>query len=236
MAIVHEFGSQIWKKKMIQNRHDFVSHQAGGCLRRSKAGSGCGSLSMLARRTWANILENINKYCPVIWTNTSWIWLCFQIKWELGPVWNWFGRDNPTGISHGWQSISNNLSFSYNLAWFWVFTSYSFFFILQKTAFSLVKSRLALGLLGCSVGCVSPYQKWPNIQEKRCWLRPSDHIQTKQYQIRTDFHHHNDRSQGRKEELVICMVDNGSCFSLSYHHLLPRVVRVGGISRESELV
>ena len=144
MAFVREFESQIWKKKVIENRQDFVSHQAGGCLRRSKAGSGCGSLPMLARRTWTNILENINKYCPIIWTNTSWIWLCFQIDWELGPVWNWFGRDNPTGISHGWQSISNNLSFSYNLVSFWAFTSYSFFFILQKTAFKLVKSRLAL--------------------------------------------------------------------------------------------
>lgn len=86
-----------WKKKMIKNRQDFVSHQAGGCLRRSKAGSGCGSLPMLAGRTWKNNLENINKYCPIIWRNTFWIWLCFQINWELGPVWNWFGRDNPAG-------------------------------------------------------------------------------------------------------------------------------------------
>ena len=70
MAFVHDFESQIWEKKMLNNRHMTVSHQAGGCLRRSKAGSGCGSLPMLARGTWTNILENINKICPIIWTNT----------------------------------------------------------------------------------------------------------------------------------------------------------------------
>ena len=177
MAFVHEFGSQIWKKKMIKNRHDFVSHQAGGCLRRSKAGSGCGSLSMLARRTWANILENSNKYCPIIWTNNSWIWLCFQIKWDLGPVWNWFGRDNPTGISHGWQSISNNLSFSYNLAWFWVFTSYSFFHIAKDCL--LAGQEQACTRITHLVGCLmSPWRKCQNTQEKSCWLPSSDHIQS----------------------------------------------------------
>ena len=103
---------------MIKNRHDFVSHQAGGCLRRSKAGSG--SLSMLARGTWTNILENINKYCPIIWTNTSWIWLCFQINWELGPVWNWFGRERQSGWDLSWltinlQQLSHTIWFDFGL-------------------------------------------------------------------------------------------------------------------------
>ena len=48
--------------------------------------------------------------------------------------------------------------------------------LLQKIAFSLFKSRLALGSPGCSVGCSSPCRKWPNTQENGYWLPPSDHI------------------------------------------------------------
>ena len=49
--------------------------------------------------------------------------------------------------------------------------------ILQKTAFSLVKSRLALGSPGCY--CSSPCQKWLNTQKNSCWLRPNDQILTR---------------------------------------------------------
>ena len=50
--------------------------------------------------------------------------------------------------------------------------------LLQKTALSLVKSRLALGSPGCLFGCycLSPCQKWPNSHENVCRLPPSDHI------------------------------------------------------------
>ena len=41
----------------------------------------------------------------------------------------------------------------------------TFNIILQKTAFSLVKGRLALGSPGCCVGCLSPCRKWPNTQD-----------------------------------------------------------------------
>ena len=48
--------------------------------------------------------------------------------------------------------------------------------ILQKTAFSLVKSRLALGSPGCSFVWLSPCRKLPNTQENGWWLAHSDHI------------------------------------------------------------
>ena len=48
--------------------------------------------------------------------------------------------------------------------------------VLQKTAFSLIKSRLALGSPGCSVVVVSPFRKWPDAHKKGCWMPPSDHI------------------------------------------------------------
>ena len=44
--------------------------------------------------------------------------------------------------------------------------------ILQKTAFWLVKSRLALGSPGCLFVRVSPCRKWPNTLENGCWLPP----------------------------------------------------------------
>ena len=49
-------------------------------------------------------------------------------------------------------------------------------FLLQKTAFSLIKSRLALGSPGWSVVLFSQCKKWPNIQGNRCWLPDSDYI------------------------------------------------------------
>ena len=59
---------------------------------------------------------------------------------------------------------------------------------LQKTAFSLVKSRLAPGSPGCLGVCSSsPCRKWPNTQENGCWLPPSDHIQSETlFQTRQD--------------------------------------------------
>ena len=55
---------------------------------------------------------------------------------------------------------------------------FSSFEILQKTAFSLGKSRLALGSPGCLfvrlVGWLSPCGKWPYTQENGCWLPHSD--------------------------------------------------------------
>ena len=52
---------------------------------------------------------------------------------------------------------------------------------LQKTAFSLVKSGLALGSPGYLVvrlfGWFSPCRKRPNTRENGCWLPQSDHIQ-----------------------------------------------------------
>ena len=48
--------------------------------------------------------------------------------------------------------------------------------ILQKTVFSLVKSRLALGSPSFSFVWLSPYRKWPYTQENGCWLPHSDHI------------------------------------------------------------
>ena len=48
--------------------------------------------------------------------------------------------------------------------------------ILQKTAFWLVKSRLAQGSPGCLFVRVSPCRKWPTTLENGCWLPPSYHI------------------------------------------------------------
>ena len=44
---------------------------------------------------------------------------------------------------------------------------------LQKTAFSLVKSRLSQGSPVCSIDWLSTCQKWP---KKCCWLSHNDHI------------------------------------------------------------
>ena len=46
---------------------------------------------------------------------------------------------------------------------------------LQKTTFSLVKSRLALGSTGWLFDCLSPCRKWLNTQTNSCWLRPVQH-------------------------------------------------------------
>ena len=46
-------------------------------------------------------------------------------------------------------------------------------FILPKTAFSLIKSRLALGSPGCLVVTMP---KWPDTQENGCWLPHNDHL------------------------------------------------------------
>ena len=49
--------------------------------------------------------------------------------------------------------------------------------ILQNTAFSLVKGRLALGSPGWLGGWVfDTMPKWPRTQENGCWLRPSDQV------------------------------------------------------------
>ena len=44
--------------------------------------------------------------------------------------------------------------------------------ILQKTAFSLVKSWLALRSLDCLFVCLSPCGKWPHTQENGCYCPP----------------------------------------------------------------
>ena len=50
---------------------------------------------------------------------------------------------------------------------------------LQKTALSMVKSRLALISGGCLFVGLSPCQKWPNTQENGCLLPTYDYIHSK---------------------------------------------------------
>ena len=81
---------------------------------------------------------------------------------------------------------------------------------LQKTAFSLVKSRLALGSPGClGVFSSSPCRKGPNTQENGCWLPPSDHIQSE-----TLLQNRQDQEKKGMDgpASLLHLVDSGSCY------------------------